>query len=112
MPTLTGSHTPVWKELTAHAARLASIPTRDLFSKQSSRFSRFSREGVGLFYDFSRQRLDEDALAKLISLADAVSLRDRIDAMWRGDKINLTEDRAVLHVALRQPEGASIGGPE
>ena len=70
----------------------------------------FSRGAAGLLMDFSRQRLDEIALAKLLQLADAVQLRARIDAMWRGEHINATEDRAVLHVALRQPPGAAIGG--
>ena len=62
--------------------------------------------------DFSRQRIDEVALAKLIDIADSLALRERIAAMWRGDKINSTEGRAVLHVALRQPKGAGIGGAE
>ena len=70
----------------------------------------FSRGAAGLLMDFSRQRLDEIAVAKLLQLADAVQLRERIDAMWRGEHINVTEDRAVLHVALRQPPGAAIGG--
>ena len=73
---------------------------------------RFSREHAGLLMDFSRQRLDEIALAKLCQLADAAGLRERIDAMWRGERINTTEGRAVLHVALRQPAGAAIGGAE
>ena len=59
-----------------------------------------AREQAGLFVDFSRQRLDEVALAKLFQLADLVGLRERIDAMWRGEHINTSEDRAVLHVAL------------
>src|SRR6185369_8256051 len=67
---------------------------------------------VGLQMDFSRQRIDEVVLAKLTELVDAVGLRERIDAMWRGEKINRTEDRAVLHVALRQPAGAAVGGAE
>ena len=62
--------------------------------------------------DFSRQRVDEVVLAKLAEMADTLALRDRIEAMWRGEKINTTEGRAVLHVALRQPEGAGIGGAE
>ena len=62
--------------------------------------------------DFSRQRLDEIALAKLCQLADATGLRERIDAMFRGELINTTEGRAVLHVALRQPPGAALGGAQ
>ena len=107
-----GPRTPVWAELQAHAARLAAVPVRELFERDPGRFERFSREAAGLLLDFSRQRLDEIALAKLCELADAVGLRARIDAMWRGEHINTTEDRAVLHVALRQPPGAAIGGAE
>jgi len=62
--------------------------------------------------DYSRQRVDEVVLAKLAEVADAVGLRERIEAMWRGDKINYTEGRSVLHVALRQPQGAAIGGAD
>src|SRR5262249_9217127 len=95
----------VWQELAEHASQLETVPTRDLFARAPGRFERFSRMAVGLQMDFSRQRIDEVALAKLTELVDAVGLRNRIEAMWRGDKINLTEDRAVLHVALRQPAG-------
>ena len=110
LTTRSGPLTPVWAELSTHAARLAAVPVRELFERDPKRFERFSREHVGLLMDFSRQRLDEIALAKLFQLADAVGLRARIDAMWRGERINRTEDRAVLHVALRQPAGAALGG--
>jgi glucose-6-phosphate isomerase len=107
-----GPRTTVWAELGAHAERLASVPVSELFERDPRRFERFSREHVGLLMDFSRQRLDEIALGKLFELADRVRLRERIDAMWRGERINTTEDRAVLHVALRQPPGAAIGGAD
>src|SRR5580693_7780894 len=112
MPATTrpGPRTPVWADLSAHAARLASVPVQELFERDPGRFERLSRRQVGLLMDFSRQPLDEMALAKLYQLADACGLRARIDAMWRGEHINTTEDRAVLHVALRQPPGAGIGG--
>src|ERR1700756_5791513 len=114
MPATTrpGLRTPVWAELTAHATRLAAGRVQELFERDPGRFERLSRERAGLLIDFSRQRLDEIALAKLFQLADAIGLRARIDAMWRGEHINTTEDRAVLHVALRQPPGAGIGGSE
>jgi glucose-6-phosphate isomerase len=112
MPTVAGPRTAVWKDLSSHFERLSALATRDLFTQDASRFKRFSREAVGLLFDFSRQRLDTAAFDSLIALADAVALRERIEAMWRGDRINLTENRAVLHVALRQPQGASIGGAE
>jgi glucose-6-phosphate isomerase len=102
----------VWADLAAHASSLGSVPTAELFARDPGRFERFSRRAVGLQLDFSRQRIDEVVLAKLTELIDAVGLRERIDAMWRAEKINVTEDRAVLHVALRQPAGAAVGGVE
>jgi glucose-6-phosphate isomerase len=103
---------PIWSELAAHATRLANVPVRELYARDPRRVERFSRNAIGLHMDFSRQRFDEIVLTKLTELADAVALRDRIDAMWRGEHINTTEDRAVLHVALRQPAGARIGGTD
>lgn len=108
--TTPGPRTAIWTELGSHASRLASVSTSELFARDPGRFERFSRQSVGLAMDFSRQRLDEIVLGKLAELADAVGLRERTEAMWRGDHINATEDRAVLHVALRQPPGAHIGG--
>jgi glucose-6-phosphate isomerase len=105
-----GPATALWTELNAHATRLGAVPVRELFERDPGRFERFAREAAGLLMDFSRQRLDEIVLAKLTQLADEVGLRERIEAMWRGDHINVTEDRAVLHVALRAPPGAGIGG--
>jgi glucose-6-phosphate isomerase len=105
-----GPGNAVWAELTAHAERLTAVPVGELFDRDPGRFERFARSHAGLLMDFSRQRLDEIALAKLCQLADVTGLRERIDAMWRGEHINTTEDRAVLHVALRQPAGAGVGG--
>jgi glucose-6-phosphate isomerase len=114
MPATTrpGPRTPVWADLSAHAARLAAVPVQELFERDPGRFERLSREQAGLLMDFSRQRLDEIALAKLFQLADAIGLRARIDAMWQGERINASEDRAVLHVALRQPRDAGVGGAD
>src|ERR1700750_1462058 len=107
-----GPLTAVWPELAAQAARLIIVPVAELFERDPRRFERFSREQAGLLMAFSRQRLDEIALAKLCQLADATALRERIEAMFRGELINTTEGRAVLHVALRQPRGAAIGGAD
>jgi glucose-6-phosphate isomerase len=107
---LPGPRTALWGELATHAAQLAAVPVRELFARDPQRFERLSLERAGLLMDFSRQRLDAAALAKLGQLADAVGLKARIEAMWRGEKINPTEGRAVLHVALRQPPGARVGG--
>src|SRR3984893_5593039 len=114
MPATTrpGPRTPVWADLSAHAARLAAVPVQELFERDPGRFERLSREQAGLLMDFSRQRLDEIALAKLFQLADAAGLRGRIAALWQGEHINASEDRAVLHVALRQPPGAGVGGAD
>src|SRR5438105_4828398 len=112
MQTTPGPRTSVWADLASHGSRLGAVPTPELFARDPHRFERFSRQAVGLQMDFSRQRIDEIVLAKLTELVDAVGLRERIDAMWRGDRINRTEDRAVLHVALRQPAGAAVGGAE
>jgi glucose-6-phosphate isomerase len=110
--TTPGPRTAPWIELTKDATRLGAVPVRELFARDPGRYECFSREREGLLMDFSRQRLDESALAGLLSLADAVGLRARIDAMWRGEIINPTEGRAVLHVALRQPPGAKVGGAD
>jgi glucose-6-phosphate isomerase len=107
-----GPRTPIWKELETHAARLSSVATRELVSGDTKRFEKFSTEAAGLLLDYSRQRVDEPVMGSLSALADAVSLKERIQAMWRGDAINATENRAVLHVALRQARGAGIGGAE
>jgi len=107
-----GPRTAVWKDLVADASRLGAIPVRELFGRDAGRYQRFSREQERLLMDFSRQRLDESALARLLKLADAVGLRARIDAMWSGEIVNPTEGRAVLHVALRQPSGAAVGGAD
>ena len=112
MQIIAGPLTPPWADLGSHATRLSGTPTTELFARDPGRFERFSRSAVGLQLDFSRQRLDEIVLSKLLELVDAVGFKDRIGAMFRGDKINRTEDRAVLHVALRQPAGAAIGGAE
>ena len=113
MSTEPGPRTAIWKQLEAHAARLSEVHASQLIEHDpTGRYTRFSCEAAGLLLDYSRHKLDESALNALCSLADAVSLRARIDAMWRGEAINVTENRAVLHVALRQPRGGGIGGAQ
>ena len=107
-----GPLTPIWGEISAHESRLSTVHTRDLFAQDANRYARFSRAALGLSMDFSRQRIDQEALYKLYALADFVQLRDRIEGMFTGQHINRSEDRAVLHVALRQPRGAAIGGKD
>jgi glucose-6-phosphate isomerase len=81
---------------------------RDLFAGDPARGERMTAEAAGIFLDYSKSRADDETLKLLVELAEQCGLRARIDAMFRGDKINVTEDRAVLHIALRAPRGASI----
>jgi len=105
-PTLT--RRPAWKALAAHYKTMRNRHLRDLFAEDATRGERFTTEAVGLYLDYSKNRITNDTLALLVQLAEQCDLRARIDAMFRGDKINVTEQRAVLHVALRAPRGASI----
>ena len=98
-----------WAALAQHRARLVSHHTADFFD-DPQRFERCSVSAAGLLLDYSRQPVDAEALAALNALADAAGLADAIAAMFRGEAINTTEGRAALHVALRQPRGAQIGG--
>lgn len=107
-----GPLTPAWSELTAEAERLTAVPVAALFERDPGRAARFTRRCGELLLDLSRQRVDEVTLGKLAQLAEATGLRSRIDAMFAGEHINTTEDRAVLHVALRQRPGAAVGGAE
>ena len=96
-----------WRALQARAAETRAVPVRALRDGDPERGSRFAREAAGLYFDFSRQRIDADGLRLLTSVADAAGLRARIDAMWAGEAINVTENRAVLHTALRVPEASA-----
>jgi glucose-6-phosphate isomerase len=99
---------PAWNALTAHYQELHNWHLRDLFADDSSRGERLTAEAVGVYLDYSKNRITDQTLKLLFQLAEESDLRARIDAMFRGDKINITEDRAVLHVALRAPRSASI----
>ena len=97
-----------WKDLAAHHQKIRDLHLRKLFADDSKRGERMTAEAVGLFLDYSKNRVTDETLKLLLRLADESGLRGRIDAMFRGEKINITENRAVLHVALRAPRGASI----
>jgi len=97
-----------WKALHGHSNDVRRFHLRDLFADDPQRGERMTADGAGIFLDYSKNRINEDTLKLLIQLAEESCLRQRIDAMFRGDKINVTEKRAVLHVALRAPKGASI----
>ena len=97
-----------WKALAAHYEKVRKLHLRQLFADDPRRGERLTAEAVGLYLDYSKNRLTDETLGLLLQLAQESGLRARIDAMFRGDKINITEDRAVLHVALRAPRGTSI----
>jgi glucose-6-phosphate isomerase len=97
-----------WKALQAHYAQVRSLQLRQLFADDATRGERLAVEAIGLYLDYSKNRVTGDTLKLLFDLAKESGLRERLEAMFRGDKINITENRAVLHVALRAPKGQSI----
>jgi glucose-6-phosphate isomerase len=99
---------PAWKSLAAHAATMKSTTLRELFVGDPERGTRFTAEAEGLFLDFSKNRITDETLKLLIELAKQSGLRAHCEAMFTGQKINTTEDRAVLHIALRAPASESI----
>ena len=94
--------------LAAHADDVRPQHLRDLFAADPDRGERLTAEACGLFLDYSKHRITDETIALLLRLAEEAGLRDRIDAMFRGDRINVSEDRSVLHVALRMPKGSSL----
>jgi glucose-6-phosphate isomerase len=99
---------PAWKALETHYSAARELQLRQLFADDPKRGERLALEAVGLYLDYSKNRVTDETLKLLLQLAEECRLRARIDAMFSGEKINITENRAVLHVALRAPKGASI----
>jgi glucose-6-phosphate isomerase len=99
---------PAWCALRAHYQKIKDIHLRELFAQDAGRGARFSAEGAGLYLDFSKNRITDETVRLLVQLAEDRGVEERRDAMFRGEKINITERRAVLHVALRAPKAASI----
>jgi glucose-6-phosphate isomerase len=97
-----------WNALVTHHQKVRDLHLQKLFADDPKRGERLTVEAVGLYLDYSKNRVTDETLKLLVQLADESGLRERIDAMFRGEKINITENRAVLHVALRAPKGASI----
>src|SRR5438876_9228548 len=97
-----------WKALQAHQEKIRELHLRTLFAEDAKRGERLTTEAAGIYLDYSKNRVTDETLALLRGLAEESGLRERIDAMLRGDRINVTENRSVLHVALRAPRGASI----
>jgi glucose-6-phosphate isomerase len=105
-PSLTSR--PEWQALQRHHAEIAPKHLRDLFAADPERGVRLSAEAEGIHFDYSKHRIVDETLELLVALAEACGLRERIDAMFGGDRINVTENRSVLHVALRMPRGSQI----
>ena len=99
---------PAWRELEAHHAKVRDLHLRALFADDPARGTRLTLEAAGIYLDYSKNRVTDETLALLVRLAEQSGLRARIDAMFHGEPINVSERRAVLHVALRAPRGASI----
>ena len=97
-----------WKSLATHSKEIKKLHLRQLFAQDTKRGERFTAQAAGLFLDYSKNRITDQTLELLLQLAAESGLRGKIDAMFGGEKINVTENRAVLHVALRAPESATI----
>jgi glucose-6-phosphate isomerase len=102
------THRPAWKALEAHFAEMKGKHMRELFAADPQRGQKLTAEALGIYLDYSKNRLTAETIQLLVKLAEECGLRARADAMFRGDKINVTEKRAVLHVALRAPKGEKI----
>jgi glucose-6-phosphate isomerase len=99
---------PAWNALKEHCAKVRNLHLRQLFAEDSQRGECFTVEALGLYFDYSKNRITSETTRLLLELAEQSGLRQRIDAMFAGDKINVTEKRAVLHVALRAPKGEQL----
>src|SRR5271170_502042 len=99
---------PAWAALEEHARKMSALHLRDLFATDPARGERLTLDAAGIYLDYSKNRITEESVKLLVRLAEESGLRAHIDAMFRGDKINVTENRAVLHVALRAPRNVSI----
>ncbi len=102
------THSPAWNALQEHYGKIQPLLMRNLFAEDPQRAERFSMEALGIYLDYSKNRITDETIRLLFDLAKSSNLREQIDAMFTGEKINITENRAVLHVALRAPQSASI----
>src|SRR5690349_12213221 len=99
---------PAWALLVAHFQKMKGLHLKQLFGEDAKRAERFTVDAVGIFFDYSKNRITDETVKLLLQLAQESGLREHIDAMFRGDKINVSEGRSVLHVALRAPRDATI----
>src|SRR5947209_1169417 len=97
-----------WSALQKHYAEIRDVHLRELFADDAARGERLVAEGAGLFLDYSKNRVTDETMTLLVALAEESGLKDRTEAMFTGEHINVSEDRAVLHVALRMPKGSSL----
>ena len=100
--------TPAWKDLQAHYEKIKNVHLRQMFADDPQRGTRLTAEGAGLYLDYSKNRVTDETMKLLVELARERGVEERRDAMFRGEKINITEKRAVLHMALRAPRGTEI----
>ena len=107
-PILSLTHRTAWKALVAHYQKIREVHLRKLFADDPNRGDRLTAEAIGIYLDYSKNRVTDETIGLLLQLAEESGLQSRIEAMFRGEKINVTEKRAVLHVALRAPKGQSI----
>jgi glucose-6-phosphate isomerase len=108
MPTTPLRQRPAWKALEQHYAEIAPQHLRDLFAADPGRGERLTAEAAGLYLDYAKNRITDETMALLVQLAHECGVEQRRDMMFRGDPINVSEHRAVLHVALRMPKGSSL----
>src|SRR6204780_502109 len=114
MPTAPLRERPAWKALEQHYAEIAGVHLSQLFADDPGRGERLTAEAAGLYLDYSKNRVTDETLRLLVALAEESGMPEHRDAMFRGDHINVSEDRAVLHVALRMPAGEQlvVGGTD
>jgi glucose-6-phosphate isomerase len=108
MPAPVLSERPAWAALRAHRAAIGDVHLRKLFADDPRRGERLAADAAGLHLDYSKNRLTGETLRLLVALAEECGVRERAEAMFRGERINTTENRPVLHVALRAPRGERI----
>ena len=97
-----------WKALEKHHEEIRDLHLRNLFADDPTRGERLVAEGAGLYLDYSKNRITDETIDLLLKLAEESGLAERTEAMFRGDRINVSENRSVLHVALRMPKGSSL----
>jgi glucose-6-phosphate isomerase len=108
MPTTPLGERKAWQALQRHHAEIAGLHLRDMFAEDPGRGERLTAEATGIYLDYSKNRVTDETLRLLVELAEESGVPERRDAMFRGEHINVSEDRAVLHVALRMPKGTSL----